>query len=178
MPKKHQIEDLYIKSKLICKEQGPKTKEYQSFIEKIAEVKTMTALLNQMRRKGYRPDKEFVESVGLSDMRGETGEMLRDKLKTMRATLGNWERSLGDLFRSIDLANFENYYLSYFLGINLVKLRSANLRHFLKYIDSKIEIGNLGGFEGGSRRNGRTEGFDRAEPKRLRQNYEITEEVL
>ena len=145
--KKHEVEDLFIKSKLICKENEVRTIEYKNFIEKISEVKSMIEILNQMYNQGYYPDSQFLENINLSTMKGQSNIILSDKIKGMRDILKGWKISIQNLLKNINLNNFENYYLNFFLGDNLVKINKTNLINYLKFIDSKIVIENLVGLE-------------------------------
>lgn len=101
-----------------------------------------------MRKNGLTPNESDLEIIRLKTMKGESKISFDDKLAKIKNDLEEWNKKLFELFNGINLNNFENYYLNFFLGLNLVKLSKENLEHYLRFIKPDLQVENLFELEG------------------------------
>lgn len=126
---------------MIIKEgQSEENKVYNDFVDIISSIKEVIRLLNLMNKIGNIPEKQFYETIDLKSMMGRTGICIKSKIENLKNSLYVWNKRIKTIFKNTKEKSFEDYYLTYIIGKNLIKINKTNYMHYLKYICPKLNF--------------------------------------
>ena len=145
--KSNEIEEFFTKAQLISKESSEKN-TYSKFVSKFQKIKELIKLFNSMVKIGKIPDEELLESIDLSSMKGKSSTEIELKIKKLKEDYKKWNDKIKNMMKNITINDYEDYYISFFLGKNLIKINNRNVWHYIQFIESEIELKKLEGSSG------------------------------
>ena len=112
---------------------------YKEFAQIFDSVKKLLSMLNEMRSKGLLPKPEMIEELRVDASK----DPLKIRINLCKADLIEWEKEVKEFEKSIEKEK-KHYYMLFFRGKNFIKASNKNFKHYLRFIDSKINIDSLG----------------------------------